>query len=63
VGIAEPGTLLVVAVDLDDRVIHVGQRVVIDTRQQRYPLAQPNQSAGRDSVQLPDMTEAETPQE
>jgi hypothetical protein len=49
--------------DLDDRVVHVGQRVLIDTRQQRYQLAKSDQCAGRDRVQLPDMPEAERPQE
>ena len=58
-GVAEPGALLGVAVDLDDRVVHVGQCVLIDARQQRRLPGQPDQGAGRDRVQLPDMAEAE----
>jgi hypothetical protein len=53
VGVAEAGALLVVTVDLDDRIVHVGQRVLVDTRQQRYLLAQTDQCAGSDRVQLP----------
>jgi hypothetical protein len=55
-----------VAVDLDDRVVHVDQQVpvgVADPGHQRAPVGEPAQEPGRDRVQLADVAEGELPQE
>jgi hypothetical protein len=42
--VAEPGGLLGVPVDLDDRVVNVDHPVLIDARQERHPIAGPHRA-------------------
>ena len=58
-GVAEPGALLGVAVDLDDRVVDIDQDRAVDPGQQRRAFGQPGQEPGGDRVELADVTEGE----
>lgn len=49
--------------DLHDRVVQVHHRDLVDPGQHRRPAGQRAQEAGRDRVELTDVTERERPQE
>jgi hypothetical protein len=61
-GVAEPGALLRVTVDLDDRVVNVDQHPALDAGQQRSAPGKPGQQPRGDRVELADVTEAQRPQ-
>jgi len=62
-GVAIPGALLAVAVDLDDRVIDVDEHQIIDRGQHRGRFGEPGQHPGGHRVELAHVTEGEGPQE
>jgi hypothetical protein len=63
-GVAEPGTLLGIAVDLDDGVVDVDQNTLgVDARllQKRRLVREPGQEPRCHRVELADVTEGEGP--
>ncbi len=49
--------------DLDDRVVEVDQREVVDPGEQRCLLGERGEEPGRDRVEMADVAERQLPQE
>ena len=62
-GVSEPGAGLGVAMDLDDRVVEVHQRQVVDPGEDRRRCGEAPQEPGGDCVELAHVPERERPQE
>jgi hypothetical protein len=61
--VPEPGALLGMSVDFDDRIVHIDQDIPIDIVQQRCCCGQAGQDPAGDGAQLPDVTEGEAAKE